>query len=1226
MSARLEMGRLQATIPGRHIAASVLALVIGTAATIGVFMALRAYEHQHALAECRRLAELRAAAVSGRIADTLFVLDAVRSVRDSSADVSRTGFTVAAEPFLRRFPHIRALEWIPRVRAADRSRFEMLAREDGIEQFQVQELDSSGDAVRAAAREEYFPVYYVEPFPTNEGSAGLDLASSPAGGLATREARDTGRAVATAALTPTEDSNGNVCVRIFAPVFDQAGLTYSVDQRRLHLAGYVAVLTSVNGLVNDALAPLDNTGLQVQVWDATSADGGQLLCSATHAEFAEPRRRTTTDNLVWDTSLDVGGRRWTIRCRTSQALLSERLSSTPWLALAGGLLLTFMLAAWLNLLTGRTARTEMLVAQRTMALRVRAHQQAAVSELGRMALGGIELDDLLSETVACARTAFDVEYCAVFELRRDGRELLLRAGVGWHANVVGQTTVGTDPDTPFGYTLAASAPVTTDDLPAEMQARGPRFLRDHGVVSCVGVAIPGPGQPFGLLGVYSCARRTFTRDDAHCLGAVANVLAAALERKQTEEKLRGSFEELTRLNQAMLGRELRVSELKSQVNELLEELGRDPAFAARDLLSDDDDGPPGSTSAWSTDAVRECASGLEEMKKLQGLLESFCATVGIAAAIIDLKGKVLVGARWQRICTDFHREHPDTCRKCIESDTVIANQLGEGERCSIYTCKNGLTDAAAPIIIRGVHVANFFVGQFLLKPPDIECFRRQAATYGFPEEEYLRALTDVPIVDQQKLRCILDFLSEFAILLGSMGVDKATLGATNQMLNENRSALLSLMEDSENARRTAEQFASAAEAANLAKSEFLANMSHEIRTPMTAILGYISLVAEGCPQQCEFGQKEHGKQLAIVTRNADHLLQIVNDILDLSKIEAGQLTVEHIPCSPCQLVAEVFSLVHVGAESKGLSFTHAYVGAIPETIQTDPTRLRQILINVIGNAFKFTEVGEVRLVVTLVDAPDHPRLQFDVADTGIGMSTEQAANLFQPFTQADPSTTRRYGGTGLGLAISKRLATMLGGDIAIIETKPGVGTCVRITIGTGPLVGVPMVEDPMAWTVLVQEKPTPSSTGVAPQDLDCHILLAEDGPDNQRLIAHTLKKAGAEVTVVENGQLAVEAAFAALNRERKGDADCSFDVILMDMQMPVMDGYAASTALREQGYAGPIIALTAHAMAFDKDKCLAAGCDDYASKPIDRKHLLETIGRHVRKGRRDEPRCVIPPE
>ena len=391
----------------------------------------------------------------------------------------------------------------------------------------------------------------------------------------------------------------------------------------------------------------------------------------------------------------------------------------------------------------------------------------------------------------------------------------------------------------------------------------------------------------------------------------------------------------------------------------------------------------------------------------------------------------------------------------------------------------------------------------------------------------------------------------------------------------------------------------AAEAANRAKSQFLANMSHEIRTPMTAILGYGDLLLEeGLPPQT---QQEY---VETIRRNGTHLLAIINDILDLSKIEAGKMTLERTLCSPRTMANEVVSLLRPRALAKRLAMDLEYVGSLPETIMTDPTRLRQVLMNLLGNAVKFTEIGRVCLRVKMVEPlePAHPRLMFEVLDTGIGMTPEQTTMIFHPFSQADDSMTRRFGGTGLGLTISKRFAEMLGGDIRV-ESYLGEGSIFSLTIETGPLDGVALQEQ-CTEAILGATAPT-TRTPVAEQRLRGRILLAEDGPDNQRLISAILGKAGADVTVAENGQVAIE---QYLKAQREGHP---FDCLLMDMQMPVLDGYAAVRQLRQIGCTTPIIALTAHAMRGDCEKCLGAGCTDYACKPIQRRELLTLLAKHL---------------
>jgi signal transduction histidine kinase/FixJ family two-component response regulator len=427
------------------------------------------------------------------------------------------------------------------------------------------------------------------------------------------------------------------------------------------------------------------------------------------------------------------------------------------------------------------------------------------------------------------------------------------------------------------------------------------------------------------------------------------------------------------------------------------------------------------------------------------------------------------------------------------------------------------------------------------------------------------------------------------------------------MIADRERALVAANQRLEEANTQAREMTLRAEAATRAKSEFLANMSHEIRTPMTAILGYTNILLGSTKNP------EHLEALNIVRRNSDHLLTVINDILDLSKIEVGKLEVERVACPPLRVVTEVVSLMRVWAAEKKVPLKLEFDGPCPEKILTDHTRLRQVLFNLVGNAIKFTETGEVRIIVRLLATnTPQPKICFDVVDTGVGMAADQIDKLFQPFQQADASTTRKFGGTGLGLVISKRLAKLLGGDI-IVSSELGKGSTFTVTVDTGPLTGVPLIEHPaeaVADTVAAAVENNP------PARLTCRVLLAEDGPDNQRLISLLLKKAGAQVTVVENGKRAMELALATFPGwgRRHGDCAQSFDVILMDMQMPVMDGYEATRRLRAEGYNLPIIALTAHAMEEDMRKCLDAGCDAYLSKPIHREMFLATVAEYAARG------------
>ena len=388
----------------------------------------------------------------------------------------------------------------------------------------------------------------------------------------------------------------------------------------------------------------------------------------------------------------------------------------------------------------------------------------------------------------------------------------------------------------------------------------------------------------------------------------------------------------------------------------------------------------------------------------------------------------------------------------------------------------------------------------------------------------------------------------------------------------------------------------AVEAASRYKSLFFANMSHEIRTPLTAINGFAEMLLN--PERTE---EQRMADARVIRRNGEHLLTLINDILDLSKIEAGKMSVEGIPCCPAEVVGEVCSMLRHRATEKGLSLDVCFEGPIPRTIRTDPTRLRQILINLTANAVKFTEKGSVCLTISIKPSlrDQHPLLEFKITDSGIGIAPEHQAQLFQPFVQGDTSITRQYGGSGLGLAISQHFARALGGDITV-SSVPGSGSTFTATIEAGSLLDAEIQEFP-EQAMELQDKfagPKVRITG--------SVLVAEDGIDNQALIATRLQQMGLKVEIAPNGQIACEKALAARAR------GTPFDLILMDVQMPVMDGFTATLQLRNGGYSGPIIALTANAMDRDRSKCLNAGCNDFVTKPIQMEKLLKAIGRYLK--------------
>ncbi|MFN3153313.1 response regulator [Bremerella sp.] len=386
-----------------------------------------------------------------------------------------------------------------------------------------------------------------------------------------------------------------------------------------------------------------------------------------------------------------------------------------------------------------------------------------------------------------------------------------------------------------------------------------------------------------------------------------------------------------------------------------------------------------------------------------------------------------------------------------------------------------------------------------------------------------------------------------------------------------------------------------AESANLAKGEFLANMSHEIRTPMTAILGFSEALAT------QVDTPEAKESCEIIRRNGENLLGILNDILDLSRIESGKLETEFIPFSISDVLCDIYNLMKVRSDAKELDLQLHLAEDLPSLVVSDPTRIRQIIVNLVGNAIKFTNIGSVKIYVSSSKLKSSEQghshqLKFLVVDTGTGITAEHKQKIYEPFEQADTSITRVFGGSGLGLTISHRLVGKLGGNLSF-KSVIGRGTIFRFCLPVD-VVSDGDLQNPVSLGHHSSEKKDNPEAANPLQGL--RILLVEDGPDNLRLISFLLRKAGASVTSHVNGLEAVTCVLEAAEE---------FDVILMDMQMPVMDGYTATRHLREEGIETPIIALTAHAMRQDREKCLAAGCTEYLTKPINRKELLDTVQR-----------------
>lgn len=442
-------------------------------------------------------------------------------------------------------------------------------------------------------------------------------------------------------------------------------------------------------------------------------------------------------------------------------------------------------------------------------------------------------------------------------------------------------------------------------------------------------------------------------------------------------------------------------------------------------------------------------------------------------------------------------------------------------------------------------------------------------------------ITSFLAIHKSVLKPISDITKLVSLSQGGERKERLSVNSQDEisMLSQSFNSLLDNIETNESLLKKSIE---SEQSANKAKSEFLANMSHEIRTPLTSILGYTDLAIN------DLDSDEVEQYLETIKQNGHSLLVIINDILDLSKIEAGKFTIDPISFSLRNLLEGVYELMKVRENEKNNTLTISISENLPEIIISYPTRVRQVLINLIGNALKFTENGTVHINAII----ENEKIMIDVVDSGIGMTEEQTDKVFGSFNQADNSTSRKFGGTGLGLTISKRLAEILGGDITI-KSELAKGSTFKFCFDPGDYKNASL-DDP--FNDQVKE--------INAEDLQGKLLLVEDNKTNRFMVKKILKKSHLEIHEAENGLIAYEKVITA---------EEPYDLVLMDMQMPIMSGYEATEKIRKSGHTVPIIALTANVMKEDCERSYKAGCDDYSAKPIDKTDLFKKIYHYLNR-------------
>jgi signal transduction histidine kinase/CHASE1-domain containing sensor protein/DNA-binding response OmpR family regulator len=560
---------------------------------------------------------------------------------------------------------------------------------------------------------------------------------------------------------------------------------------------------------------------------------------------------------------------------------------------------------------------------------------------------------------------------------------------------------------------------------------------------------------------------------------------------------------------------------------------------------------------------------------IQQIMDEFFRLTQIGVAVIDLRGQVLVSTGWQTICTRFHRVHPVTAGNCVESDTLLSRGVAPGAY-RTYRCKNGMWEMVTPIMVGTKHIGNLFLGQFLFddEPLDLEGFRAQARRYGFDEAAYLAAYTQVPRWSRVKVDTVMRFYGRFAELISRLSHANIQLARTLTEQQRGEQALFVAKEQ--------------AEAANRAKSMFLANMSHEIRTPLNAILGFAQVLVRDPGLNA---MQRDG--LVTIQRSGEHLLTLINDILDLAKIEAGRMTQQAAPFELPGLIADIEAFFRQHVRDRGLELTIETRG-LHRMVVGDKLRLRQVLINLVGNAVKFTSAGQVTLRVECASGDE---VRFSVLDTGTGIAAEDLTRVFKPFTQT-AAGRKLQEGTGLGLALSSQFVRLMGGDLAV-DSRPDRGSCFTFTIAL-----------PSATTAEPDEaRGELPVVGLASGQPVCRVLIVDDQQDNRQPLRALLETLNPQPPVLEIREATDgQAALAVWETWQP-------QVIFMDMRMPILSGEAATRQLKARMRARPdavrsvIVALSASAFDENRDQFLASGCDAFACKPFRAEDLFAILER-----------------
>jgi len=1097
--------------------------------SLAVFFTLWNLENQNAKASFDIVAQERFDALGTNVALTLDSLVSLGAFYDGSPDVGRAEFARIAKDLLARDHAIQALEWIPRMPKGLRADRENSAERDGFRSFQITERGPQGQLTRAGDRDEYFPVFFVEPLKGNEKALGFDLASDPVRNEALKRAAATATLVATSRVKLVQETGDQYGFLVFRPVYRGGTQPLSVQDRRARLMGFVLAVFRVEGIVEKPGAIAKTaSGLDVAVFDLDAKPGERLLYPKS-ARFDGPEDLPSGIRAI--RQVTVASRSWVMAAYPGpRAFRPAHWNS--WSALARGAILAILLTGYLRLNRRRRleieqsrAHLEDLVQLRTTALETKEHQLRLLLESTAEAIYGIDM---------AGRCTFCNPACLRLLGYERAEDLL---GKNMHVQIHHSR-----PD-------SSVYPMSECRIYRAFRRGVGTHVTDEVLWRADGTSFP--------VEYWSHPQRR----GGEVLGAVVTFVDIT-ESKRVEEKLRLAQTSVEQASDAVSWLDSR-----GRIVYVNEAACRSLGCSREDLLSLSitdivpDLSPEGWVAAWEKVKLSGSMTFETQHRTRQGQI----FPVEVSATYVEFDGNEY----YFRFARDI------TQRKQIEKE------LRESE--AYVTALLDAMPAGVVVIDAETH-----------RITDTNSFALNLM--GRKREEVIGQTCHGYICPADTGRCPITDLHQKVdhserVLLKADGTRVPILKSVMPLVRQGRTYLVEAFGDLTDHKRTQadlEKAKEAAVAADRAKTAFLANMSHEIRTPMNAVLGYSQLMLRDPSLS-----GDAKKNLNIINRSGEHLLGLIDDILVMSKIEAGRMDLKPVSFDMATLVTDLVAMFRLRAEAKGLKLEVRLDGEAERRIVADQGKIREVLINLLGNALKFTEAGWIKVRAAVAQRPDgQTGLSIQVEDTGVGISPTEQSKLFRPFVQTQ-SGVETQSGTGLGLAICREYVRLMGGEITV-WSQANWGSIFQFEI--------PVREDVVSRT---PSKPAPGRVlGLASGQPAARLLIVDDQSHARGWLKELLKSIGFEVREADRGEVAIRVC-----REWKPQ------LILMDMQMPGMNGMDASRAIKAESNGKPpvIVALTASATDEARDTVMnGGGVDDYLTKPCREGELLEKLRVHLK--------------